>query len=251
MISLPRIPYLVDTLCQFVLLCLLVGGSYRKRPAFSIYILLAFVADLVEDIVVYGRLGWRSSTYRTLYWTDHVALDLILFLVVIVFTYQALGQNPFRQIAAKALAIIAILALVLPFVFLPDHHGKAHGSFDSQWFNHTSQILNFGAAIMNVVLWTALLTNRKRDPELVTLSIGVGILTTSAAIAWGARQWLSEANRWPVDIFMTAAHLSAVILWCWLFRPKAWRSGDAVPPRAAPPGATPPSAQPQALTTGS
>ena len=113
---------------------------------------------MVEDIACLSpRLG-EAPAYRTLYWTDHVTLDLLLFLVVIAFTYAALQENPLRPKAAKALGVIVVVALVLPFAMLHTSPLRAHGFFNSQWFNHTSQILNFGAAIMNLVLWTALLS---------------------------------------------------------------------------------------------
>jgi hypothetical protein len=240
-----QLPYGLDTLFGVVLVLLLLRGPCRRYGLFSVYIGVQIVTHALVAIS-YRFAGFTSRLYRNSYWTDEIVQDVLLLLVVISFTYAALKESPLRASAPKLLAVIAAAALLLPFALLPNHHGKTHGAFDSQWFNHTSQILNFGAAIMNVVLWTALLTNRKRDPELVTLSIGVGILTSSAAIAWGARQWLSQANRWPVDIFMTIAHLATVILWCWLFRPKAWRSGQAVPP-----GAAPPNAPPDALTTPS
>lgn len=248
MSSLSQLPYQAAALLDFVLLVLLLRGHFRKHLSFSLYITAVCAADVAE-LFTYYSLGWQSPAYYKIFWTDQIIMDLLLFGVVIAFTYRALRESPFRATAPKVLAIVAVVALLLPFALLPNHVGKKHGSFDSQWFNHTSQILNFGAAIMNLVLWTALLTNRKRDPELVTLSIGVGILTSSAAIAWGARQWLSQANRWPVDIFMTVAHLAAIVLWCWLFRPKAATSGKTIPP-AAPPAA-PPNTASDALTTPS
>jgi hypothetical protein len=84
----------------------------------------------------------------------------------------------------------------------------------------------------------------------VTLSIGVGLVTANAAIMWGARQWLAATNRWPVDIFVEVAGLASLLLWCWVFRPKAAGHSST----AAPPGnASPPSnaAPPDALTTPS
>jgi hypothetical protein len=186
-----------------------------------------------------------------MYWIDEVSMDLLLFLVVIAFTYAALQDNPLRPKAAKALAIIVVVTFSLPFAMLRNHSTIQHGSFSSQWFNHASQIWNFGAAIMNLVLWAALLSNRRRDPQLVTLSIGVGIATASAAIAWGARRWLAADNRWPVDIFMVVAGLASVLLWCWAFRPKAstQSSGAAPPSNTKPTGGSSPSSNP--LTTPS
>jgi len=220
-----------DTVLQLVLVFLLARGLFPRYIVFCLYAVTELAADIAEGIAYY-RVGWASPVYRQIYWTDHIALDLLLFLVVITFTYEALGESPFRRTAAKALAAIVAVATILPFAWVHNHHGKQHGYFDSQWFNHTSQILNFGAAIMNLVLWTALLSNRRRDPKLVTLSIGVGIVTASAAIAWGAREWLPRQERWPIDSFMTLAHVVSLLLWCWVFRPKTQRSGKAVPPNA-------------------
>lgn len=227
--------YHLDTALELVLLALLICGPFRKRILFSTYIAATALLDVIESAAYY-RLGWRSPAYRTLYWTDRVALDLLLFLLVIVLTFEALRESPMRGKASKTIGGIVSVALLLPFALLRYHHGRVHGYFDSQWFNHASQIWNFGAAIMNLVLWAALLASRRRrDPQLVTLSIGLGILTSSAAIAWGARQWLSEQNRWPVDIFAAMAHIAAFALWCWLFRPKTARR--APPQNAAPPDA--------------
>jgi hypothetical protein len=86
---------------------------------------------------------------------------------------------------------------------------------------------------MNLVLWAALLSSRRRDPQLVTLSIGVGVTTASAAIFWGVRLWLAEPNKWPVDSFMAVAHMLSLFLWCWAFRPGAASHPAAKPPSAA------------------
>jgi hypothetical protein len=218
----------LDTLIQSLLLVLLLRGAYRKYTAFALYVLGAF-ASSVSETTVYYRLGWQSSTYRTLYWANHFTTALLLFLVVIAFTYAALQGNPLRRKAAKALGVIVAVTVALPFTILRHHQSKLYGFFTSQWLNHASQIWSFGAAIMNLVLWTALLSNRRRDPQLVTLSIGVGIATASATIAWGTRQWFAQANRWPVDSFMELTDLASLLLWCWVFRPQAaGREGPGV-----------------------
>jgi hypothetical protein len=240
---LSQIPYALETLLEFLLLFLLVRGPFRKYLVFSVYILFRVLGNVIEGSALH-LLGFKSGVYRNVYWTCEVTMDLFLFLVVIAFTYAALDGNPLRPKAAKALGGIVVVALALPLYMLRHHHNKMYGAFTSQWFNQASQIWNFGAAVMNLVLWTALLSNRRRDPQLVTLSIGVGLATASAAIGWGARQWLAEANRWPVDIFMAVAGLASILLWCWAFRRKApGHSSTTQPPSNAP--------SPQALTTPS
>jgi len=242
-----QIPYALETLLELLLLSLLIRGPFRKYFVFFAYIFLHILSNVIEGVALY-RLGFKSSAYRNIYWTCEVTLDLFLFLVVIAFTYAALQGNPLRPKAAKVLAVIVVVTAALPFALLRHihHHNPRYGFFTSQWFNHVSQIWNFGAAIMNLVLWTALLSNRRRDPQLVTLSIGVGFVTASAAIMWGARQWLAASNRWPVDIFVEAAGLASLLLWCWVFRPKAPGHSSSTQPPA--PSSAPP---PEALITPS
>jgi hypothetical protein len=236
-----QLPYALELLLDLLLIALLIRGPFRKYLVFSLYILVQIVSHSAVAYA-YNTFGFKSPIYRNLYWIDEVTVDLFLFLVVIAFTYAALEGSPMRPKAAKALGGIVVVALALPLYMLRHHHNRMYGAFTSQWFNQASQVWNFGAAVMNLVLWTALLSNRRRNPQLVTLSIGVGLATASAAIAWGARQWLAEANRWPVDIFMAVAGLASILLWCWAFRPKAaGHSSSTRPPSNAP--------SPQALTT--
>jgi hypothetical protein len=135
--------------------------------------------------------------------------------------------------AGKVLAGVVVIGLVLPASMLNSYRSRAYGMFSSQWFNHASQIFNFAAAIMNLVLWTALLTNRKRDPQLVMLSVGLGILTAAASIAWGLRQFLTQNNRWPLDIFVAVAEIAALLIWSRAFRRKP-HGEKSVPPPATP-----------------
>jgi hypothetical protein len=207
---------------ELYLLFLLLRGPFRKYPVFFLYILVQLVADSLEAFAFF-RFPHDSKTYSNFYWTDEVGVALLLFLVVITFTYEALRENPLRPKAGKILAVIAVLAVVLPFVLF---HSRV---FSYRWFNSTDQMLNFGGAIMNLVLWTALLANRRRDPQLLNISMGVGIVATSAAVVWGARLWLSPTNRWPLDTFAILMHVAGLLLWCWVFRPKTPRSA---PPRA-------------------
>ncbi len=160
-----QILYDADTAVQCLLLVLVLRCRLRKYAVFVLYVLGEFAADVCEGIAYY-RPGWESPFYRKLYWTDHMTLELLLLLLVISFTYGALQGSPLRSKATKAIAIIVGVTLALPFAMLHNHYSKTYGFFTSKWFQHTIQIWSFGAAIMNLVLWTALLTSRRRDLQL-------------------------------------------------------------------------------------
>jgi hypothetical protein len=84
------------------------------------------------------------------------------------------------------------------------------------WFHGASQFLNFAAALMNLVLWTALLGTGKRDPQLLTVSAGLGISVTGAAIFYGL---LTIYRSDALGLCYVLAHMACLPIWCWAFRP--------------------------------
>jgi nicotinamide riboside transporter PnuC len=71
---------------------------------------------------------------------------------------------------------------------------------------------------MNLGLWGALLANRKRDPQLVAVSIGLGIVVTGAAISYGLRHLTSDLAILP-NVFLMLTQLAGWFIWCRAF----WR----------------------------
>lgn len=149
-------------------------------------------------------------------------MDLLLFLVVISLTNLALEHSPLRAKTSRILAAVVAAALILPFVLFnpplstsPTHWNAAWG----RWFNSTSQMLNFGAAIMNLALWSALLVSRKRDPQLLRVSIGVGVVVAGQAIGFGIRRFIADGStlREFPDLFMSLTHVLSVFIWCSAF----------------------------------
>jgi hypothetical protein len=214
------VPAVAGMFLELYLVLLLLRGSFRKYPIFFLYILGQLLGDSLLAFAFY-HFGHESRNYFKIFWASEVTAAVLLFLVLITFTYEALRDNPLRPKAGKILAVIAALTMASPFVLF---HSRL---FSNHWFNTTDQMLNFGGAIMNLVLWGALLANRHRDSQLLTISMGVGIVATSAAMMWGARLWVADANRWPFDTFMVLMKIASLMLWCWVFRPKT--------PRSAPP----------------
>jgi CHASE2 domain-containing sensor protein len=116
----------------------------------------------------------------------------------------------------KVLTAVCVIVMALPFVIF-----KGPPFQSTQWFNHTSQLLSFGAAILNLGLWSALVANRKRDPQLLAVSTGLGIAVTGAAISYGVRGYLAANHLWIPDAFMGLTFMASMVIWCWAFRPRA------------------------------
>jgi hypothetical protein len=213
---------IVDVALQLVLVFLLLRRPQRRSIALFVYTVAVLLTTGLEFVVTH-RAHPDPGLFRRLYWSDEVVIDLLLFLVVISFTNLALEGNPLRAKMSRILSGVVVAALILPFVLFhpplltsPTHWSPAWG----RWFNSTGQMLNFGAAIMNLALWSALLTSRKRDPQLLTVSIGVGVAVAGQAIGFGVRHFISDgstAREFP-DMFMTLTHVLSVFIWCTAFR---------------------------------
>lgn len=188
-------------------------GSLLKYPFLLVYCVVASCTSIAEYFVQnYGS----HEVFIKLYYVDEVGVDLLLFLMVITLTYRAMEGNPMRKQAGRVLGVITFLVLVLPFLLF--RHSL--GDF-AVFFNGASEVLNFGAAIMNLVLWTALLGATRRDSQLIMVCAGLGLYVTSQTIGFGIRELLSTAHRWMPDLFMSTAYLVSIYIWWSAFRPDA------------------------------
>jgi hypothetical protein len=192
----------------------LLFGPVRKYAFVLAYSSLQLTTSLLEVWVLH-RFGATSRQYSKLFWTDEIVLDLLLFLILILLTYRAMEGSPMRGAMGRMLGAVTVLVIALPFVLFK-------GAFVKMaWFDHTSQLLNFGAALLNLGLWTALLGSRRRDPKLLTVSAGFGIIATGVAICFGLRLLVmvpGAAFRAVSEIFVFA-HLAGSMILCWAFRP--------------------------------
>src|SRR5580704_13718475 len=93
----------IGVILQIALLLFLLPGGFRKFPLLLVYSVVQLVTDVAE-VAVSHQFGTNAVQYARLYWTDEVLLDLLLFLRVIVFAYQALEGNPLRSKAGRFLA---------------------------------------------------------------------------------------------------------------------------------------------------
>jgi len=204
----------VGVALQLCVVFFLLHGAWRKFPVVLAYSIARLAADLSEAYVYY-RFGRGTVAYVRVYWTAEVAMNLLLFLLVIVLTQQALEGLVIARQTGKLLTGVMVFAVLAPLVIY--HHRIL---FSSRWFFGVLQWTQFGAAIMNLGLWTGLLANRRRDPQLLAVSIGVGVMATGAAFALGVREFGSAGSgiRNIASMLGPVTHLVGVFVWFWAFR---------------------------------
>ncbi|HSR06020.1 MAG TPA: hypothetical protein VLM42_02615, partial [Bryobacteraceae bacterium] len=63
------------------------------------------------------------------------------------------------------------------------------------------------------------LANRKRDPQFVAVSIGLGVVVTGAAVSYGLLHLIPTKARFIPDIFLMLTQLAGWSIWCRAFWP--------------------------------
>lgn len=218
-------------LCVLIFLSLGWQRKYLIVFVYAAWELVANVGFTVADILYHGTSQTTPATrtaaqlwYARLYWTNDVLVDLFRFVLVIVLIYRA--AEGVRRVSGKALAVLVLVMIVLPFPLFHFNTQTASQDFlhvrfpPAKWLNSTSELLNFGAAIMNLMLWGTLIASKRRDPQLLQVSIGLGIVVTGTAMAYGVRHILGEQEFATVGyLLMNLTQLAGWAMWCRAFWP--------------------------------
>ena len=226
---LARTLQVVQPALECLLIILLLNRSlFRKYLMVFLFCVLLLVTSLAEVLVVQApAYGTRSDTYRILYWTDEMVTDAFLFVMVAMMIYRATEGTSLRKLAERLFSGVVTVALLLPFVVFDNW-------FSNRWFTRSSQLLNFGGAILNLLLWTALLGMRRRDTQLLTVSAGLGVIVTGSAVFYGLLATFrgDPEVRAMLNLGYVLSRSVGLAIWCWAF----WRIRKADPATlAAPP----------------
>jgi hypothetical protein len=220
-----------SALALFLLIVFLLLGPTGKFWVFLLYIsweLFANVGLTIADLRLHGTAQLATDAgklYAKLYWTNDVIVDLLRFVLVTVLIYKVVGSS--KPLIGRLLSGLVLAMIVLPFllfspIFPPGTSASHYPT--GEWFNSASQLLNFGAAIMNVILWGALIQSRNRDSQILAVSVGLGILVTGTAIGYGLRHFVPQGGFTAVfNLFLNLLQLGVWLIWCRAFWPKPRR----------------------------
>ncbi len=207
---------------QLLLLYLLLRGPIRRYYLIFIYVVVETLGTYADK---YAR-GLGGAQFRAVYYGTEVFTDLLLFVVVILFTYQIMEDSPLRAKVRKILALIALGTMVVPAVAFSSPY------FSRAWYDSTIQLFNFGAAIMNLGLWTAIIATKNRDRQLMLVCAGLGIAVAGNAALWGMRKLTTGEARAVANLLIQIMYLVRLGIWCWAFRPQRKNPSPPVDPKS-------------------
>ena len=201
----------------------LLRGQYRRFPfvlAFVVAEFLAVAAEIPAYWAVYRGVSQAKKQQGGLFVLDEVVLQALIYAVVISLIYQAAKRLKSRRVVALGVVTGAVL-------FAGDlspstsrlRWCRAHGW--SRW----SRDLNFCSAVLDLGLWTLLISSRQKDSRLLLISGGLGIRFTGEAIGSSLRQLAIRHRSSPLSlgggIMGTFVDLLCLFIWWRALRDKA------------------------------
>jgi len=226
---------LVGLPLQLAVIAALLRGAYRRYPFVLLYVIVDFLTTALE---IRPSLAYRTATtpemkrsFATLYWWDERIIQAVVFLMVITLVYRATAQfRPRRVLLLGVVAVTASFAAVTFFI----HFDPTLPSWD--WMTPWTRDLNFGAAILDLGLWAALIGARDKDYTLLMVAGAMGIQFTGGAIGQAARN-MSPAAHMVMGDFIALANLACLYIWWHAFRlPEKVRSKVRARPGSEPAG---------------
>jgi hypothetical protein len=170
------------------------------------------------------KWGLDREHYYPVFWGGTLLIAMQLLLVMITLTLRALEGSPLRAKLMRFMGVALVAVLLIPFVAFESE------VYTTRWNDSTSQLLNFGAAVMNLALWGALLISKRRDRQLLLVSAGLGVALAGSALALGMRSFTSEdtLGRMIADYSYRLLYIGSVSILCWAFWPSRKRSATSL-----------------------
>ena len=231
---------------QLLIIGTLLRGGYRRFPFLFAYMVGDFLTTVVDvpSAMGYDRgMQWAAFAFPAIYWFNAVAMQVLVYAVVMSLIYQATSRLGSRRIVRVSLIAGAMLFAGISFLI---HWNPAlnPGSFMTPWTRDLSVFF----AILDMALWALLIASREKDHQLLLLSGGLGIQFAGQAIGTSIRQLAlstrSRAMSLTGAIVMLLANLVFLYIWWQAVRTPPSRDAGPVGPhprsrREKPAGAIP------------
>jgi hypothetical protein len=177
--------YLIGIPLQILTISVLLRGLYKRFPVVFLYTIISFLTSIVEMPLSFNfLLNQRKPPpfMKTVWFTDEVVLQVMVFAVVISLIYEATARMESRRMLRMALACGAFLAAGISFAL-----EYTPGALIGPWMTPWSRDLKLCATILVLALWAFLISTRRKDHLLLMLSGALGVLCTGEAIGESLR----------------------------------------------------------------
>ena len=224
--------WLVGVPLEFLLVAALLRGDYRRFPFVFVYASANLVTTLVEIPANVNHMLdpqdpeiWKHFAH--IYWINEVILRALILAVVISLIDQAATNVRSRRLVRAGLIVGALLFAGISFA----SHFRTEMKFFGYWMTPWTRDLNFRSAILDLGLWTMLISSRRGDRRLLLISGALGMQFAGEAIGYAISS-LSIAQKMNSvelagSIITMLADLACLYVWWRTFRRTPARQGTS------------------------
>jgi hypothetical protein len=222
--------YLIGVPLEFLVIAALLRGAYKQFPFIFVYFSVLLVTTLLEiPAKVAAQMNPDDVAARQhfahIYWADEVLTRVLVLAVVISLIDLAFTQMRSRRMVRVLLILGAVLFAGISFAV----QYRVQMKFFGLWMTPWTRDMTFGSAILDLGLWTILISKRG-DRRLLLISGALGMQFAGEAIG-SAIQDLSIAktveslNLLGAVIIMLSDLAGLYIMWR-AFRPSRKKPGQ-------------------------
>ncbi len=204
---LPVLSFVSGAALELLILNKLIKGPYRKYPILFADVLVLFFTGII-DATLYFDLGLWVGSARKVFWIDDSIRQVFLFILVLSLVYHSIPSDRRRVVLQRLLIAGSILFVAASYASYND---------SSVWMTAVIRNMSFGAAILNLGLWAALIQRKNRDPQILLLSGGLGLQMTGEAMGHSLRM-ISRTFLTFGNVVLVVAHLLCLLAWWQAFR---------------------------------
>lgn len=217
---------------NLLIIAALLRGEYRRFSfifAYTVAEFLATAAEIPAYWAVYTHGQQAQALQVFVYWMDEAIAQVLIFAIVISLIHKATAQLAAGRVLR--MLVIAGAFLFTAISFLIHYTPHVHTGL---WMTPWTRDLNFGAALLDLVLWALLIASREKDRRLLLLSGALGIQFTGEAIGEAVRQLAIQHRSHPVALLGSTLVVAADILRSYIWWRAFYKSAapDPAPLRA-------------------
>ncbi len=186
-------------------------GPWRRYPGIFLYLIVLFLTAVADSAAYLDPEIW-SAWYRPIYFYNNLARQVTGLAAVISLYFTATAKHP-RRVALRTRIVAGTAAVIALSFFL----ASPTPSGVTLYLTRVCRNLSFANAVLNLVLWFALIRERSRDPRLFIVSGGLGLNMAGEAIG----QSLLSMSRSTVvagNLIAVSSHLLCLVIWWKTFR---------------------------------
>jgi len=213
-------------------------SAYKEYPFVYAYSLVLFLKVLADAALFTGVVSFSKTAKLAYYYRSDAVREFLLFSVVVSLIEGAMQRSSDR---GRIRLLLAVTAVIVVFVSLLVHWDPSRFAL---WMTKVTRDLSFGSVVLTLLLWLMLISSPRRKPQLLMLTVGLGLQFTGEAIGQSLRQ-IAHSHRstglvFAGNLLLSVSHLMRLYVWWEAFRrpyaeldkPEAGGESQALPRQA-------------------